>query len=299
MNNVYFGANGITSTEGNYLCNIAKELQQAATERLNNVKFFDTSVAVIGSSNKQVMSTGNTNLDFIANDLQQLAEMNAFCAWVREAIKEKENQQRIYANYCIENWAVLRGITFPEAPQHPEEPEYITEQSVMESWNASKRNRYLQLEAFAATYGKYIHPDGAYNKARKNAYTALNTPITKEGAGRDMILYYREPSVNINDVDALFITMQSQYREYEKQLNQMKAEIKETVNDLTVKAQNRFKEDLAVYKAKYEEYDTIMSRLRSDFFTWKTNQLEAISKYKIFIPDSLESVFKTLKEMAK
>jgi hypothetical protein len=271
----------------------------AATERLNNVRFFNTSVAVIGSSSKQVMSTGNTNLDFIANDLQQLAEMNAFCAWVREAIKEKENQQRIYSNYSIENWAKLHGITFPEAPQHPEEPEYITEQLVMESWNASKRNKYLQLEAFAATYGKYIHPDGSYNKARKNAYTALNTPITKEGAGRDMILYYREPSVNINDVDALFITMQSQYREYEKQLNQMKAEIKETVNDLTVKAQDRFKKDLAVYKAKYEEYDTIMSELRSDFITWKTNQLEAISKYKIYIPESLVSIFKTLKEVAK
>ena len=299
MNNVYFGANGITSTEGNYLCNIAKELQQAATERLNNVKFFDTSVAVIGSSNKQLMSQGYADINFITNDLQTLSEMNAFCAWVREAIKEKENQQRIYSNYSIENWAKMRGITLPQAPQHPEEPDYITEQLVMESWNAPKRNKYLQLEAFAATYGKYVHPEGAYNKARKNALAVLNNPITKEGAGRDMILYYREPSVSIQDVESLFMKMQSQYREYEKQLNQMKAELKETVNDLTVKSHDRFKEELAVYKAKYEEYDTIMSRLRSDFITWKTNQLEAISKYKIFIPDSLESVFKTLKEMAK
>jgi hypothetical protein len=34
MTNVYFNEKGITSTEGNHLCNIAKELQQAAVNRL-------------------------------------------------------------------------------------------------------------------------------------------------------------------------------------------------------------------------------------------------------------------------
>ena len=50
MNNVYFSNEGLTSTSANFYANIAKELANAATERLNNVKFFKTSVAVIGSS---------------------------------------------------------------------------------------------------------------------------------------------------------------------------------------------------------------------------------------------------------
>jgi hypothetical protein len=80
----------MTSTTANFYANIAKESQNAASERLNSVKFYKTSVAVIGSREKQLMEAGNDSLDFIPNDLKTLAEMNAFCAWVREAIKEKE-----------------------------------------------------------------------------------------------------------------------------------------------------------------------------------------------------------------
>ena len=47
MTNVYFNEKGITSTEGNHLCNIAKELQQAAINRLNSVKFFETTTLLL------------------------------------------------------------------------------------------------------------------------------------------------------------------------------------------------------------------------------------------------------------
>ena len=87
-------ANGGLIQLKNY-CNIAKELQKAAAERLDSVKFFQTSVAVIGSSEKQLMSDGTRDLAFITSDLELIASMNAFCAWVREAIKEKEKQIRI------------------------------------------------------------------------------------------------------------------------------------------------------------------------------------------------------------
>ena len=42
MNNVFFGQDGLTSTSANYYANIAKELQEAAAERLNNLRFFNT-----------------------------------------------------------------------------------------------------------------------------------------------------------------------------------------------------------------------------------------------------------------
>ena len=69
MNNVYFSNEGMTSTTANYYANIAKEFQNAATERLNSVKFFKTSVAVIGSNDKQLMSEGTSDLGFISEDL--------------------------------------------------------------------------------------------------------------------------------------------------------------------------------------------------------------------------------------
>ena len=61
---------------------VAQEMIQAATERLNSVKFYQVSVASIGGGEKQLMTVGQTSLDFIKDDLEKSAEMNSFCAWV-------------------------------------------------------------------------------------------------------------------------------------------------------------------------------------------------------------------------
>lgn len=298
MNNVYFSNEGMTSTAANFYANIAKELQNAATERLNSVKFFKTSVAVIGSNDKQLMEAGNDSLDFIPNDLKTLAEMNAFCAWVREAIKEKESQLVTVNRGSIETWANAMGIELPVMPEYPRDPKIPSETDVINSWDINKRNKYLRLEAFAATIGKYIHPDGAYSKARKKAHTAINNPITKEGTGRDMILYYTESSVDIKSVDDMFMMLQDQYRGYEQELNQMKAEIKDTVNDLTREIYDAHAKEYDKYKELSRAYNTAWGDLRTQFTTWRTNQLERISKLKITIPNALKDTFNKIKEIA-
>ena len=298
MNDVYFSNEGMTSTTANFYANIAKELQNAAAERLNSVKFFKTSVAVIGSNEKQVMGEGNTSVDFIYKDLQTIAEMNAFCAWIREAIKEKEAQQTAISKCSLETWAANSGIELPTTPEYPHEPKIPNETDVINSWDINKRNKYLRLEAFAATFGKYIHPDGAYSKARKKAHTALNNPITKEGTGRDMILYYTEPSVDIELVDDVFMKLQDQYRGYEQELNQMKAEIKDIVNNLTIDAYDIHSKECDKYHELVRNYQASLGDLRAKFTTWRTNELERISKLKIVIPSALKNTFTCIKEIA-
>jgi hypothetical protein len=295
MNNVYFSNEGMTSTTANFYANIAKELQNAATERLNNVKFFKTSVAVIGSADKQLMSTGNTDLDFIFPDLDLVSSYNAFCAWVREAIKEKDNQISEVNRTSIDEWAKANGIELPESPRVPKDPCVFTEQDVLNTWDINKRNKYLRLEAFAATFGKYIHPEGAFSTARKKAHTALNKPITKDGIGRDMVLYYTESTVDIEQVDDLFMALQDKYRSYEKELNQLKAELKEVANKVTCDNNARYQVQLDEYRASHREYTAQCSDLRAQFNTWRTTEVERISKLKIAIPDVLKPVFKTIK----
>lgn len=296
MNNVYFSTEGLSSSEANFLANKSKELIQSAEERLNSVRFFDISVAVIGNNEKQIMSTGNTDLGFIELDLKEIASMNAFCAWIREAIKEKESQLSEVKTRQLIDWTKESGIELPVCPKMYKDPEIISEEDVINSWDVNKRNKYLKLEAFAATFGKYIHPNGSYSKARKEAHIAFNNPITKEGAGRDMILYYRKPSVNINDVDYVFMKLQEQYREYEQELNCMKAEIKETVNKFNLDIYAKFAENKAEYDSKYNDYEVKMAELRNEFNKWKTSETERISKLKITIPNELKETFKIIKE---
>lgn len=101
MNSVFFGNEGLTSTSAN----IAQEMIQAAQERLNNVKFFQVSVASIGGGEKQLMTVGQKSLDFIKDDLEKVAAMNSFCAWVREAIKEKEGMIGKVSATMLDDWA--------------------------------------------------------------------------------------------------------------------------------------------------------------------------------------------------
>lgn len=299
MTKVYFNEKGITSTEGNHLCNIAKELQQAAINRLNSVKFFNTTISVIGSNEKQLMSAGNDSLDFIEEDLQLVASLNAFCAWVREAIKEKEDQQGDIRRLTFDEWVrQFSTIELPISPQHPSKPSTITEQFILDSWDIDKRNKYLELEAFASTIGKYIHPNGEYSCARERAHNAINKPISKEGSGRDTILYHTTPSISIENVDNLYMFLQSKHREYEKQLNMMKAEIKESVTKLIVENNQHYENLLEIYRNEYNEYNSKLLELRSQYNTWITKTLENISKYKIAIPNNLKETFNLLKKIS-
>ena len=298
MTNVYFNEKGITSTEGNHLCNIAKELQQAAINRLNSVKFFETTISVIGSNEKQLMSKGNESLDFIEEDLQLVASLNAFCAWIREAIKEKERQQDNIRKLIFDEWAEQLSVELPTSPKHPSKSLVVSEQSVLDSWDINKRNKYLELEAFASTIGKYIHPNGEYSCAREKAHNAINKPISKEGSGRDTVLYHTTPSINIEDVDNLYMFLQSKHREYEKQLNMMKAEIKESVTKLTVENNQHYENLLEIYRKEYSDYNSKLLELRSQYNTWITKTLENISKYKIAIPNNLKETFNLLKKIS-
>ena len=300
MTKVYFtdSKEGITSTQGSFLCNIAKELQQAAINRLNSVKFFNTTISVIGSNEKQLMSAGNKSLDFIEKDLQLVASLNAFCAWVREAIKEKERQHDNIRKLTFDEWAEQLSIELPTSPKHPSKPVVVSEQFILDSWDIDKRNKYLELEAFASTIGKYIHPNGEYSCAREKAHNAINKPISKEGSGRDTILYHTTPTISIENVDKLFMTLQSKHREYEKQLNSMKAEIKESINRLTIENDQKYRSLLEDYEKSYEQYNTKKLELHSKFNTWVTESIENISKYKIAIPNNLKITFKLLKEIS-
>lgn len=290
------GENGLTSTSGSYYCNIAQEMIQAATEHLNGVKFYQVSVSSIGGGEKQLMTVGQTSLDFIKEDLEKSAEMNSFCAWVREAIKKKEELISSINARSLEEWAKENNVEIPEQPKYPDSSIRVDEEEVMDSWDANKRNKYLRLEAFASTYGKYIHPKGAFSKARRDVHAAKNCPIYKEGTGRDLILYYQDPTIKIEDIDAMFMSLQDTYRSYEKELNAMKAELKESVNKLDMTREKEYQDRLAEFKANYERYNSKMQELRSQFNNWRISEQERISQLKITLPKNLLGIFGEIKK---
>lgn len=293
MDSVFLGKEGLTSTSANFYANIAQEIIQAAQERLNNVKFFQVSVASLDSEQK-LMSVGQNSLDFIKQDLEKIATMNSFCAWIREAIKAKDNLLDEVDNTLFDEWAEKNGA--PKPPTFPPAIVTISESDIIESWDDTKRNKYLQLEAFAATYGKFIHPKGIFSNARKEVHTISNCPICTEGSGRDLVLYYRQPTINVENVDNLFMELQDIYRSYEQKLNLLKTEIKEELNKSLNTQEQEYREGIANYNAAYDKYASELNELRSRFNSWKTTEHERIAALRIILPNNLLDIFSEIKK---
>jgi hypothetical protein len=298
MNNVYFGPSGITSTEGNHLCNIAKEMIKRTEKKLYGVKFYQTSISAIGSSERQLMSQGSSDISFIDDALREIAEANSFCAWVREAIKEKEAQQLAVNRKELDEWLKEQDIEIKEEPMYPMSVRIVEEQDIINTWDINKLNKYYRLGAFASAIGNYIHPGKPirnYNDARVDLHKVVNTPISVEGSGRDTILHYHMPTVTPEVVDAQFLKMQDMHRSYEKELNAMKAELKETVNNLNQQKCNTLQLKIDAYYAEHREYIAWKNEMRNKLNKWKVSETERLSKLKIVVPKDLKDIFQKVK----
>lgn len=301
MNNVYFakeGEAGMTSTTGSHYANIAKEMIKSTEKKLYGVKFYQTSISAIGSAEKQLMSQGSSDISFIDDALREIAEANSFCAWVREAIKEKEAQQLAVSRKDLDAWLEEQGIEIKKEPKYPENVKIVEEQDIINTWDINKMNKYYRLEAYASTIGNYIHPGKNvknYNDARRAMHHAINNPITKEGSGRDTVLYYSEATVDPDMVDSQFLKMQDMHRSYEKELNAMKAELKETVNNINQQRYDEYQVKIDAYYAEDRAYNAWQKEMRNKLNKWKVSETERLSKLKIVIPKDLSGIFQKVK----
>lgn len=298
MNNVYFGNEGMTSTTANHYANIAKEMIKRTEKKLYGVKFYQTSISAIGSTEKQLMSQGSSDISFIDDALREIAEANAFCAWVREAIKEKEAQQLAVNRKDLDEWLKEQGIEIKEEPDYPDSERIVEEQDIINTWDINKLNKYYRLGAFASAIGNYIHPGKAvknYNDARVDLHKVVNTPINVEGSGRDTILHYHVPTITPDVVDTQFLKMQDMHRSYEKELNAMKAELKETVNNMNQQRYDEHQVKIDAYYAEHREYVAWKNEMRNKLNKWKVSETERLSKLKIVIPKDLSGIFQKVK----
>lgn len=284
---VYLGEKGITSTSANYLANLAKEVVKEAEAKLDNISFVNKFVELINAEKQTPVRVGITNIEDIEVLLIQIANMHSFCAWVREAIKEKEHMLDVIETLNIDQFALLKGITVPVAPT---KPTIVTETDILNEMNIKERNNYLRLEAFAATFGKYIHPGGKVAAAREDMLYHINVPNEVEGEGRDMVIYSYVPAKNSDDVNKAFLALQSRHRDYEKQLNAIKFHIKEEVNKRNSIAQTKFKEE-------YERYSDEIQKIRQAMTLYINNGRENIANMKIVIPEKLQDTYEYLNSL--
>ena len=282
----------LTSTSANHIANLAKEYIQGVETQLNNICFFSTEVALVGSTGgASTIQKGESFevLDSLQSLLEGVAQAKSLIAWLREGIKAKENLMKDLQTISLEGWCKENGIAKPETPNYGH---VLTEIEYYASLPIKERNRYYQLETEAAVLGKYIHPDGYLSDARKELKDKLQHPHKVDGKGRDALIYTYTPTVDVAQVDNVFFELQKKHREVQAQLNAMKYNCEQAINESTNKVNTE-------YMAASQKYQAELKDVIGAFRTWKDEKSQEYSKLKIVIPNSLLGIYNTINSLGK
>ena len=274
---IFFGESGLTTTSANHIANIAKEKYQLLLKQLETITLYNTNIGLIDSE-KQPLSYGVETLSNVKPSLETIAQLKSLIAWLREAIKAKE---RLFEDVKSENFGLV-------APIQPICENVMTEDEYVATWSIKKRNRYYFLETMCATIGSYIHPNGAFAKAREEYMNKLTNPLKVVGQGRDTTIYEYLPSIDSEEVENTFMVLQSEYRTYQAELNSLKYEIEEAIRSDNLAKSNKYSSEMRNYEASLENYNAEIKTLR-------LKENERISNLKIIIPDSLQKIYQEVK----
>ena len=290
-NEIFFTDKGLTSTSASHLAGLAQETILGNEAKLKNMSFITTKMDIVGSlseSGKTVcIGYSEQRLSEVKGLLEEMAEMNAFCAWMREAIKAKEKEIKLINNCSFDDWCQLFGYPVVEQPESPKE---IRMEDMIAAMNVKERNRYFQLEAVAATIGKHIHPGGTFSNAREELLNKMMKPYNTDGNGKDTLIYSHTSSVEPDKVENLFFELQKWHRQNERELNRIKFSLKREADRLNLEAHQR-------YKSEVERASLEFRQMFSKYKEWQIQECDRISKLKIVIPDALQATYKKLSKL--
>lgn len=280
---------GLTSTSANTIANMAKEYIQSCEVILDNVCFYKTTVGLISSSENKVIQQGTSIINNIPALLDTVAKAKSLIAWLREAIKAKEEMHESLLNLSLTDYCNILDV---QIPSNPIKAHILTGEEYYNSLDIKERNRYYQLETEAAILGKYIHPNGAYSEARKDLKNKISNPHKVIGQGRDALIYSYTPTIEVEAIDEQFYELQKKHREIQKQLNSMKFECEKAVNESQIKADSE-------YSAARSEYAEKLKVLDAQRVAYIKEQEVEIGKLRIRIPDSLMGVYQIISNLGK
>lgn len=291
-NLIFFGPDGLTSTSANHVANLAKEYVQNIETILNCVQLYNSSVTLIGSSEKNVLSEGfnNEQLQAIPKLLESVYNANSLIAWLREAIKAKEACIRQIDGMTLQEYAEKFNIELPEEPMRRPS---LTSDDVLATRTVKERNCIFSLQTKAAVIGKYIHLTGPLSKARKDFQRKQTNKNEVSGNGRDTLLYSYEPSCSQEVVEDIFFTLQSEHRAAQAELNGYMHTIDEEVKADEIKAASE-------YSTAHNVYTLKMQDIMAEFDLYKKNETRKIANsFKIIIPNSLKGIYEAVNALGK
>ena len=295
MNNVFFKDGFLTSTEAQNICNVANEVIARLTESINSVQFYNTSItSIISSDNEVCAGRGTTDIAWIQDAIIKIGKYNSLIAWLKEAIKNKEEALGELSDMRLQEWSEYEN--YP-APKSPSRKASVIKEDVIRNLEAIELNKYFTLQSKAAAIGKFIHETGSISRAKIMLNRVVAEPNKISGAGRDTVIYRYTPSVKVDDVDNMFLSLMSEHRNLNAQLNFIKAKAIEEANKQNIANEQEYQKARTAYSKEYNDWLDKTEDLQSRFNQYIITEKEKISKLKINVPDSLMETYKSIKAL--
>ena len=153
-----------------------------------------------------------------------------------------------------------------------------------EKLSPEQKARYFTLEAKAATLGSFIHPEGAFSKARKEFFEHRKNPTKVSGKGQEAEINTYSSNFNADEVDRAFFSMQKEYRSIQAEFNKIKADLEEKVADA-----NKVLAEQSIAAMKLWVDARKLERLKYD---------GEVKSLKVVIPHNLKEIYEIVNTVA-
>ena len=281
--NSMLGKDGLTITSANHLANIAKEMYEALVSKLESLKFYsrDYMLAIAGKTFRVENESEKSELGTLASGLKEIGALKSLIAFLREGIKAKNEMSSDAAFEEHVEELIKSGREDLKKPVAKKEVAFEEELSKL---TAEQKARYYALEAKCATIGSFIHPEGAFAKARKDFLEHTKDPIKVMGKGQEAEINTYSSSFTAEEIDAVFFELQKEYRNYQAEFNKLKAEVDEKVAEANREIAN---DNLAAMKLWVDT--------RKVERTLYDTEVKAL---KVVIPQNLREVYEKVNAVA-
>ena len=284
MRNI-LGNKGLTSSEANHVTNIVKELTKDLS--VANMQLKTSFIKEDGMDLR--LDENERNENWVKNTLK-VGELFALSAWLKSAIKFKEN---LLSEISDERFEKNLGQYVSQYKEEPELPS-TTFEDYLNQLNTKQRNEYLTQEAKAAHIGKFVHN---FDSIREESVNFIPTTFMNTN-GTSLTVFHKRLYTKEELIEGFF-ELQKQHREAEKVVNLYKSRYRDWERQVLedwnseVKKVKAFNADLRIKVNQEQE------QLRLDFENEKRNRMKVISGLKIIIPNELQSTLDYVNEYAK
>ena len=273
--NPYFNTSGLTSSQANYVCERIKEYLKPIQDRVNNIETHTASLDGEPLDNF-------TKVENIKEKLSQIGTLYAISAYLRTAIKEKDDRLEILntklKNVITEVEREVPPIDYKELSKIKE----ITIEDYLKTLPLEEVVHYKEAEAKAAHIGKYIHN---FDEVR----TALTKKelISFREVGEQVFKIKNTPLYNLEELQQLQEQLLAEHRQFESEVNFYKAKFRE--------AENKHKIEYEQEKQRLEqERQTKVNQLVVEKTTKLAKIKEEVANFRIIIPHKYETEIKEL-----